>query len=239
MKPLIQTLFGAAITFCTLCALGQVQPDISALLASPVRLPADLGADASRKPVEFLNFTQIKPGMKALDIAAGGGYTSQLLALAVGSQGQVWAQNTKPSLNLKARLDAHPQTNLAEIVSSYENPCGPQLPPLDLITIVLSYHDIAFTSTNRGTMNSQLYQALKPGGHLVIVDHSAKAGTALQDIKTLHRIDEIAVIQEMLAAGFKLEAQTGDWKNPRDTKEEHSTKMTTPSDRFALRFVKP
>ena len=239
MKPFLQSLLGALLGLSALCALAQGQPDTATLLSSPLRLPADLSADVSRKPVEFLNFTKSHIGMTALDISAGGGYTSQLLALAAGNNGRVWAQNEKSSANLKARLDAHPQANLTEMVSTFEDPRGPNLPPLDLITIVLSYHDIAYTSTNRSKMNAQLFQALKPGGHLVIIDHSAKAGKALQDIKTLHRIDPMTVIQDITAAGFQLEAESGDWKNPGDSKEEHSAKMSTPSDRFALRFVKP
>ena len=37
------------------------------------------------KPAVFLAFTGVQPGMKVLDVAAGGGSTSQLLALAVGT----------------------------------------------------------------------------------------------------------------------------------------------------------
>jgi predicted methyltransferase len=242
MKSIAQTLFSAVLgfaTFGTFVTFAQAQLDVPTLLVSPLRMPADSKADVTRKPTEFLTFTQAQAGMKVLDIAAGGGYTSQLLTLAVGNSGQVWAQNEKPSANLKARLDAHPQTNLTVLVRPFEDPYAANLPPLDLITIVLSYHDIAFTSTNRNNLTAHLLQALKPGGHLVIIDHSAKHGSGLDDIKTMHRIDEAVVIQEVSAAGFKLEAESSDWRNASDTLQEHSGKMASPSDRFALRFVKP
>ncbi|HZI82777.1 MAG TPA: SAM-dependent methyltransferase, partial [Casimicrobiaceae bacterium] len=61
-------------------------------VASPIRTEQDRRMDASRHPAEFLAFVQAKPGMHVLDVSAGGGYTSQLLALAVTPGGQVWAQ---------------------------------------------------------------------------------------------------------------------------------------------------
>ena len=52
--------------------------------------------DAVRRPAEFLPFTQVTPGMQVLDVATGAGYTSQLLALAVGPGGTLWAQTPQP-----------------------------------------------------------------------------------------------------------------------------------------------
>jgi predicted methyltransferase len=54
----------------------------------------------------------------------------------------------------------------------------------------------------------------------------------------LHRIDQQAVIAELTAVGFRLDAQSDVWRNPIDTYEQHSSKMEAPSDRFALRFVR-
>ena len=59
---------------------------------SPIRTTEDKRADATRKPVEFLQFAQVRPGMRVLDLATGNGYTTQLLALVVGNAGTVWAQ---------------------------------------------------------------------------------------------------------------------------------------------------
>ena len=69
-------------------------------------------------------------------------------------------------------------------------PVPPEAPKLDLITLVLNYHDISYLPIDRAKMNQRLYAALKPGGRLVIVDHAARAGTGIADGKTLHRIDE-------------------------------------------------
>jgi predicted methyltransferase len=47
---------------------------------------------------------------------------------------------------------------------------------LDLITFFFAYHDMAYMQVDRGDMNRKLFAALKPGGYLVVADHSAKTG---------------------------------------------------------------
>ena len=112
-------------------------------------------------------------------------------------------------------------------------------PKLDLITIVLNYHDISYLPVDRLKMNQRLFAALKPGGHLVIVDHSARAGTGTAEGKTLHRIDEAVVLAEEKQAGFVLEAEGDFLRNPADARTESSNEPKVPTDKFALRFVKP
>src|SRR5947209_6732262 len=79
------------------------------VIASPIRTDQDRRTDTARHPAEFLPFTQVRPGMQVLDVSAGGGYTSQLLALAVGPTGVVWAQTPQPGPGLAKRLADHPQ----------------------------------------------------------------------------------------------------------------------------------
>jgi predicted methyltransferase len=113
-------------------------------VASPLRTDEDRSADARRKPLEFLQFTNVRPGMRALDIAASGGYTTQLLALAVGSNGTVWAQGTKSQSALDERLANHPQPNIVPVIRPFEDPIPNGVSKLDLITIIMNYHDIAY-----------------------------------------------------------------------------------------------
>lgn len=208
-------------------------------VASPLRTDEDRSADAARKPLEFLQFSKVTPGMLALDIAAGGGYTSQLLALAVGHDGKVWAQNAQSRPAIEQRLAKHPQPNMVPVVRPYEDPIPDGIPKLDLITVIMNYHDIAYMPVDRAKMDQRLFNALKPGGHLVVMDHSAKAGSGISAAKSLHRIDEKVVLDEFLQAGFKLE-QSGDFlKNPADPRDEAFFNMKIPTDKFALRFVKP
>jgi predicted methyltransferase len=209
------------------------------VVASPLRTDQDRRMDASRHPVEFLPFTQAQPGMMVLDVAAGGGYTSQLLALAVAPDGKVWAQRVEPGPALTKRLADAPQANLVPVYRPFDDPVPPDAPKLDLVTLVLNYHDITYLPVDRARMNRSLFAALKPGGHFVVVDHSGRPGTGISEGKTLHRIDEAVVRDEITRAGFVLEAEGSFLRNPADTRDQPSGDPKVPTDKFALRFVKP
>jgi predicted methyltransferase len=211
----------------------------ASVIASPVRTDQDRRMDAERHPAEFLPFTQVKPGMQVLDVSAGAGYTSQLLALAVGPTGTVWSQAPKPGPTLVKRLADHPQANFVVVARPFDDPVPVEAPKLDLITIILNYHDITYLPVDRARMNERLFAALKPGGHLVVIDHSGRSGTGISEGKTLHRIDEAVVLSEVRHAGFVLEAESDFLRNPADPRDEPSSKPKQPTDKFALRFVKP
>jgi len=76
-------------------------------------------------------------------------------------------------------------------------------------------------------------------GHMVVVDHSAKPGTGVSAGKTLHRIDEAVAVAELQQAGFVLEAEGMFLRNPADARDTASGDAKEPTDKFALRFVKP
>ena len=196
-------------------------------------------ADARRKPVELLRLARVRPGWNVLDVSAGDGYTTQLLALAVGPDGGVWAQNAKERPGLAKRLAAHPQPNIHPIVRPFDDPYPADAPRLDLITFILNYHDVANTPVDRAVMDRKLFAALKPGGYLVVVDHAAKAGAGLRDTKTLHRIEEATVVDELQQAGFVVEERADFLRNPGDPREQAFFDLKVPSDRFAIRLRRP
>ena len=146
------------------------------VIASPVRTDQDRRMDASRNPAAFIPFTQVAPGMQVLDVAAGGGYTSQLMALAVGPTGKVWAQRTQPGESITKRLAEAPQANFVVVLRPFDDPVPEQAGKLDLVTLVNNYHDITYLPVDRTKMNANIYAALKAGGRYVVVDHSAKPG---------------------------------------------------------------
>jgi predicted methyltransferase len=247
----MRTPLRSALAFSILCALSAALPGASAIaaeqpaasayqaaVASPIRTDDDRKTDAKRKPAEFLAFAQVRPGMKAFDIASGGGATAALLTAAVGPKGEVWAQNAKPNPKLQERVGGSTLPNLHAVVADFNDPVPQGTPPLDLVTINMSYHDIANTPADRAAMNKRLYQALKPGGELVIIDNAAKKGAGLTATKTLHRIDEDTVVQEVTAAGFKLDGRSDYLHVASDPREQPFFKMDTPDDKFALRFRK-
>jgi len=206
---------------------------------NPIRTDQDRRMDGARRPAEFLAFTQVQPGMQVLDVSAGAGYTSQLLALAVAPNGKLWAQREQPGEALSKRLADRPQSNFVTVYRPFEDPVPPDAPKLDLVTIVLNYHDISYLPVDRAKMNKRLFDALKPGGRFVVVDHSALPGTGISAGKTLHRIDEAFVVNEIRQAGFMLEAEGKFLRNAADPRDVTSNAPKIPTDKFALRFVKP
>lgn len=210
-----------------------------ALVQDPIRTDRDRQMDASRKPVEFLAFAGVGPGMRVLDVSAGAGYTTQLMALAVGPAGKVWAQSPNPGPALTKRLADHPQANIVVSKRPFDDPVPEDAAGLDLVTLVNNYHDISYLPVDRAQMNRKLFAALKPGGRYIVMDHAAVAGSGISAGKTLHRIEEAFVLEEVRQAGFVLDAKADFLRNPSDAHDKPSTAAEQTSDKFLLRFVKP
>ena len=208
-------------------------------IASPIRTSDDRKADTRRIPLAFLKLTGVKPGMRVLDVSAGGGYSTQLLALVVGKSGKVWAQGPSIRSGLKDRLSAHPQKNIVPVALPFDNPVPHGVSNLDLITLIFNYHDLAYMGVDRSQMDKHLFQALKHGGYMVVIDHSAKPGQGTTVAKTLHRIDEAVVKKEFKEAGFRIDEESNAFRNPADPRTQPFFKMSMPTDSFAIRFIKP
>lgn len=219
-------------------AQSQAHAQYQAAINSPIRTDDDRKSDEKRKPAQFLAFAKVHPGMKVLDLASGGGTTSALLALAVQPGGEVWAQGSKESPKLEARIASGKLPNLHADIAPIDNPAK-DMPPLDLVVINMNYHDVVNSPVDRTAMNKHVYEALKPGGYFVVIDNSAKPGSGLSATKTLHRIDEAAVIEEVTKAGFKVDAKSDYLRAPTDPREQPFWEMKgAPDDKFAIRFVK-
>ena len=219
-------------------------------VSAPDRSPEDQALDAQRKPAEMLAFFGIAPGMKIADLAAGGGYTSELVARTLGATGTLYGQNNKFILERFAagpwgeRLKKPAMKKTLRLDTEFDAPFPSSVKDLDAVLMVLFYHDTVWMKTNRAAMNQAIFSALKPGGIYGIVDHSARAGDADKVTQTLHRIEESLVISEIEAAGFQLAAQADFLRNPADQRDWNDSPMAAgaqrgKSDRFVLKFVKP
>ena len=228
-----------------------VVPDaIQAVIAAPDRTEADRALDAGRKPAEMLAFFGIAPGMTVAELGAGGGYTAELLARAVGPTGKVYGQNTQMLLDKFAgkpwseRLQKPVMKNVVSVVREFDDPLPPEAKNLDAVLVILFYHDTVWMKTDRARMNKAIFNALRPGGVYGIIDHNAKAGTGTSEAQSAHRIEERVVRDEVTQAGFRLEAQADFLRNPSDprnwsTAPSAAGEKRGTSDRFVLKFVKP
>ena len=223
---------------------AQSAPDYTALLAAPGRTDADLQADKRRDPKPFLEFASLRPGMKVLDMGAGGGYSTELIARAVVPGGTVYGQNPpdlpeKPKAAFEARLNNPAMGNVVADIRPFDDPLPPEVGNFDLITFLFFYHDTTYMKVDRAEMDRKLLAALKPGGFLIIADHSALPGQGISVGKTLHRIEEATLRQEVEAAGFHLVAEGNFWRNPDDPHDFPSYRPAVPVDNFVLKFQKP
>ena len=219
-------------------------PDYGAIVAAPDRTDADRANDARRKPGQMLAFAGVRPGMKVLDLSAGAGYSTELLARAAGPQGVVYGQDSKASseqarARFGQRMKAPAMKNVVRVVRDYEDPVPPEARGLDLVTIFYGYHDLPAMGVDRAKMNRRIIEALKPGGVYVIADHAAKAGVGVSASKSLHRIEESVLRREVEAAGFRFVAEANFLRNPDDPREERVFALKIPVDNFVLKFVRP
>ena len=247
ITAVFSSAFGFAACFAGFAsgeARAQAAPDYAALFAAPDRSDADRQADQRRDPVPFLAFAGVRPGMLVLDVAAGGGYSTELMARAVAPKGTVFAQNPpdlgdKAKTAFAARMATPAMKNVIADVRPFDDPVQPGVSYLDLVTFLFYYHDTAYMTVDRAQMDRKLYDVLKPGGYLVIADHSALPGQGTSVVKTLHRIEESTLRQEIEAAGFKFVAEGNFWRNAADTHDFPSYKQDMPVDNFVLKFQRP
>ena len=221
-------------------ALSRAQ--IQAVVANADRSDADRRNDVRRKPVEMLSFIGVRPGMVVLDVSAGGGYTTELLARSVAPSGRVYGQTQRPpGAALAARLKTPAAARIVSVVQPFDNPVPADVGAggLDLVTLMFNYHDFGALGVDRARLNAAVFAALKPGGLFVIADHAGRPGTGISESGTLHRVEEALVRREVEAAGFRL-AEAGDFlRNPADPRDRETPEPPQPKDEFVLKFVKP
>ena len=201
--------------------------------------------DPAWKVPEVIAFIGLKKGDRAADIVAG--RLTASLAQAVGPSGKVYAVETAEIVK------AHPQilgkmkalaTQSPNVIVS-DDPVASALPSgLDAVLIRQNYHDLYdkfMGPADVPAFNKAVFAALKPGGVYVVLDHAAAPGSGIGATDTLHRIDPARVKADVLAAGFKLDAESSILANQSD---DHTKKVFDPSvrghtDQFLYRFKKP
>jgi predicted methyltransferase len=220
-------------------------PDYEAIVAAPDRSDADRQTDQRRQPAKMLAFAGVTSGMKVLDMEANAGYSTELIARAVGPTGVVYAQDSASIIErfVKDKFDTRAQKgamkNVVHVIRDFDDPIPPEATNLDMITFFFAYHDVTYMPVDRAVMNKKMFAAIKPGGFLVIADHSAKAGDGTSVGKTLHRIEESTLRQEIEAAGFKFVAEGDFLHHPEDPRDVPVFKPAVPVDEFVLKFQKP
>lgn len=244
------------VTLCTVVMPGVAQKGFSSIfqaLTNPMRPKLDTDLDALRKPEQVLRFFNIQPGMKVLDVFAGAGYYTEILSHLVGEQGEVAMHNHSLwhlffEKQSDARIAGNRLKNVNRIIQDINN-TELKTEYYDVAVIILGLHDL-YLSTEKSETGQALdaegflqavFQSVKPGGTVGVVEHNAKVGTPPEQSASLHRLEEGYIIKLMQRAGFVLEARSDMLRNANDN---YNISVFTPSirrktDRSVLRFRRP
>lgn len=222
-------------------------------VANQSRPEADRLRDGTRKPAEVLEFFDVAEGMHVLDMFSGGGYYTEILAYLVGPEGKVYAQNNQAYLDfvkdeVKTRFADDRLANVERLniaVADLDLPAN----GIDVALLILSYHDLYYRPGDDSwpiidgpAMLSDIYDSLKPGGVLGVVDHNANPGVdKIAAATDLHRIEMMVVRCEIESAGFGFAGSVDLLRSSEDdlSAPMYAEGIRGKTDRFVLRFHKP
>jgi len=224
---------------------------IDAAVADPARPDADRQRDMDRKPAATIAFAGVKPGGVVGELLPGGGYFTRILSKLVGDKGHVYALvpprpptapagALAPAARIKAFADDPGYANVSVLVLPLNEVSFPA--PLDLVWTSQNYHDLHnIPGFDLAAFNKRIFDSLKPGGVYLVLDHVAAPDSGVRDTSTLHRIDPQIVKQEVLAAGFVLEASSDLLRRADDphTAGVRDAAIRGRTDQFILKFRKP
>jgi predicted methyltransferase len=221
--------------------IPKIPANIAAAVNDPTRPEADRKRDGGRKPAEVFAYTGLKEGSKVIEIGSFGQYDTNILVRAVGPKGHVFMydlpyQQKRQEEPSKAFVAAHP--NSEYVIGKFDELTYPT--KIDLVVIDMYYHDIALNKVDQTIFNKKMYDALKKGGKVLIVDHKAEAGSGRRDSGTIHRMDTALIEEEMKAAGFKEVVSSSIFANPADdkTKMVYAPGTRAATDRALFVFQK-
>jgi len=274
-KTMILPLFFSCLSFASVhVSAEQSLTKLEQLAAAPQRSELNIQRNQYRNPVETLAFFGIQPNMSVLEIWPGHGWYTEILAPFLKDQGQLTlAQFKQNDGSFKdersifwARVSARLAERLIEEKAYFGEPALVELEPPLLYPQQNDQFDMVLTFRNAHIWNEDgnlfatlqsLFQVLKPGGVLGMVEHRAARLSDISSSAVDGYLDESYLIQAAEQAGFSLVATSEINANPADTKNYPKGVYALPptlamgnynkqeylaigeSDRMTLKFVKP
>lgn len=231
----------AALFFSPVVYAGTIQE----ALDHPGRPDFDREDDDRRHPVAVMTFAGIGEGDVVIDVGAGRGYTTELASRMAGETGTVYAHRISPDRLIGNRLpNVITVPNKPDDFAAQLAAAGATKGGVDTVLAFFSLHDGYGDPDNDMQLFYRVIKDyLKPGGEFIVLDNSATAGSGLEAVPTLHRIDEEYLKAEILKAGFEFAGESDVLRNPDDDLEsswfeDTDTRKSGYQDRFAFRFRK-
>lgn len=163
------------------------------------RMFDDPARDAWQRPEEVVRLLALAPGQVVVDLGAGTGYFLPHLAPAVRPGGQVVALDAEPAMveHMRRRIAQEGLTGAVARGVEVDDP-GLAEASVDRILVVDTWHHLS----DRVRYARALYQALRPGGRLLVVDFTLETGRGPPPAA---RLAAEQVLRELRDAGFDAE----------------------------------
>jgi predicted methyltransferase len=267
-KALIATCLALALPLAApLQAADKVDPALKASVANPARSPQFSARDGARKPAEVLSFAGLKPTMTVVEIGPSGGYWTEILAPYLSKQGTYYTAIAPRAMSERAataadnwakKLESNKSTWGNVKVSDFGKGAMNIAPPgsADAVLTFRNVHNWMAQGYAEDAFKG-FYDALKPGGVLVVEEHRAPTDKP-QDPKAASGYVREDYTKELAQkAGFEFVESSEILANPKDTKNWEKGVWTLPptlalgdtdrekyvaigeADNFLLKFRKP
>jgi predicted methyltransferase len=237
------------VIVCASLSSGLHADPVGDALAAPGRPDADHQRDLTSQPAAVLRFAGLSEEMVVLDLFAGSGYYSEIIAGAVGPDGTVYLHNNAAYLgfagaDLEKRLHGDRLPNVIRYdreLDAFDLPAD----SVDLVIAALVYHDVYFKNESwdvaADVFFDAIHRVLKPGGTLLIIDHEATAGSGNSAAQELHRIDPEFARRDIAAHGFEFAGELETLQNTADPLDisVFDPAVRRKTSRFVYKFVEP
>lgn len=244
---------------------------LKAAVAGNQRTPAFVTRDVWRHPAETLSFMGIKPDMTVVEISPGAGWYTEILAPYLRDKGQLILAASDPNSSseyarrgaerLKKKLDAQPAVYDKVKLGVFEPAAKLSYAPAGSVDLVLTFRNVHNWAADGEPVTKavfqSMYDALKPGGVLGVVDHRLPPNRTFDPKFESGYVHVAYVLRLAQSVGFKLQDQSDINANPKDTADHPNGVWALPptyankdkdrlrfdaigeSDRMTLKFVKP
>ncbi|MBW0145466.1 class I SAM-dependent methyltransferase [Sphingomicrobium clamense] len=238
------------------------QNRLDAVIASDLRSAENKARDQYRHPKETLEFFGVEADDLVVEMWPGGGWYTEILALYLADEGSLALVAADDRLDSVRKLaEAHPDAFKSVLFSPVDSPRDATTFPAGSADVVLTFRNVHNWEMGDEPYGDDMFAAmfdmLRPGGTLGVVEHRLPEDRPDEDMKTSGYMKQSRVVALAEAAGFELVEASEINANPNDTADHPRGVWTLPprlrledqdrdmylaigeSDRMTLKFRKP